>query len=115
MITAVPAAFLRCRASCRSVSSLARPLQLRGHSHDELEWRRSHVDGFHARRDEEFGFCAACDGEVSIAPRVYLFGDDNALCFDCATKLHGVYDEPGSRWTVEPELAELRRASSDEA
>jgi hypothetical protein len=73
------------------------------------------MDSRHEADEEEFGFCAACDGEVSIAPRVYLFGDDNALCFDCATKLHGVYDEPGSRWTVEPELAGLRRASLDEA
>lgn len=65
-------------------------------------------------QDEEFGFCAVCDGEVSIAPRTFLFGDDNALCFECATKLHGVYDEPGSVWSVEPQLSELLRAGSGE-
>jgi hypothetical protein len=65
--------------------------------------------------ETEYGFCAACDGEVSIAPGTFLFGDDNVLCFDCATKFDGVYDEPGSRWTVEPNLQELLRASSGEA
>lgn len=59
--------------------------------------------------EEEYGFCAACDGEVSITPAVYLFGDDNALCFACATKLHGEYDEPRGRWAVEPRVAELTR------
>lgn len=73
------------------------------------------VDSMYEAEEEEFGFCAACDGEVSIAPRIYLFGDDNALCFDCATKLHGVYDEPGNCWTIEPKLDDLLRASSDEA
>ena len=64
--------------------------------------------------EEEFGFCAACDEEVSIAPRIFLFGDDNALCFECATKLHGVYDEPGSTWTVEPKVDELLHAGSND-
>ena len=64
--------------------------------------------------EEEFGFCAACDGEVSIAPPIYLFGDDNALCFECATKLQGVYDEPGSTWTVEPNVDELLHTDSND-
>jgi hypothetical protein len=73
------------------------------------------MDSMYEEEEEEFGFCSACDGEVSIAPRTFLFGDDNALCFECATKLHGVYDEPGSRWTVEPQVDALLRATSNDA
>ena len=71
------------------------------------------MDSMYAE-EEEFGFCAACDREVSIAPRIYLFGDDNALCFECATKLDGVYDEPGSTWKVEPRVDGLLHAGSND-
>lgn len=67
------------------------------------------------QQEEEYGFCAACDAEVSIDPRTYLFGDDSALCFGCATGRQGVFDEPLSCWAVAPKLDELLQAPLDGA
>jgi hypothetical protein len=72
----------------------------------------------YATEDEEYAVCAACDGEVIIADRVYVFGCA-ALCFDCAKERHGIYHEILERWTiasaVDDLLADVRDASSSAA
>ena len=51
--------------------------------------------------------CAACGAEVSQRDRAYAFGDDDLLCFACATERRGVYDEARDRWVVEPDNSDL--------
>lgn len=57
--------------------------------------------------DDEYVFCADCGGEVMISDRIYRFGEQRALCFDCATRRQGVYQELLERWSVSPGLDDL--------
>jgi len=61
--------------------------------------------------DEDVEACAEC-GAV-IAPdtdAAFRFGEDRALCFECAVRRHGEYDEGEDRWTVPPDLSGLEEA-----
>jgi hypothetical protein len=65
--------------------------------------------------EEQPTFCAECDSEVNVTDRVYAFGTDDVLCFECAIKRHGVYDERLDRWTVAPKVDDLMRRFAREA
>jgi len=58
--------------------------------------------------------CAACGVEVSQQDRAYPFGDDELLCFACATERNGVYDEAHDRWATEPDVADLVRSTAEQ-
>ncbi len=62
----------------------------------------------HREELEEEVVCASCGTLFSIAEeRGFGFGEDLALCFDCATQRGGVYDEETDRWTTEPNVADI--------
>ena len=67
----------------------------------------------YSTEEEEYAFCAACDGERSRADRVCILSGDGLLCFECATVRDGVYEELLDRWTVTPRVEDLRPEASD--
>lgn len=61
----------------------------------------------HRSELDEYGVCTSCGAEVSTLDRPFTYGDDDLLCFDCATARHGVYDEEHDRWVVAPSVVDL--------
>ena len=61
---------------------------------------------------DEYTRCAACDSEISTKDRVYAFGVEELLCFQCAVERHGVYDEADDSWTVAPNVVDLLERSA---
>jgi hypothetical protein len=56
--------------------------------------------------------CALCGAAVlSDSERAFAFGDENLLCWECATARGGRYDEASDSWERAPDLTGL----SDEA
>lgn len=52
--------------------------------------------------------CADCGAEISRTQgRGYLFAGERVLCFDCALRRGGSYDERSDRWTRAPATADL--------
>lgn len=52
--------------------------------------------------------CADCGQEIIVSGgRVYPFGDESALCFECAVSRGGEHDEYHDRWTQPPQVEEL--------
>lgn len=66
----------------------------------------------HESEIERYGVCAACGAEISTTDRVYAFGVDDLLCFECALKRHGVFDETHDRWTTAPDVDDLLERSA---
>jgi hypothetical protein len=53
--------------------------------------------------------CADCGGAVAGGvDRGFPFGP-NVLCWECALRRGGRYDAQQDRWTVAPDLSDLRR------
>lgn len=53
--------------------------------------------------------CADCG--IALEPeleRGYSFGPESVICFDCAVKRGGHYDEVEDRWRDRPNLDNLR-------
>jgi len=67
-------------------------------------------------RDEELTNCADCGAEISPATdRAFAVNDDVYICFECALKRGGVFDEKTDRWTSAPNvenIADERRVES---
>jgi len=62
----------------------------------------------HRSEEAELLTCLACGSEIlPEADRVYAFGDDAALCFDCAVARGGAYDELHDRWAPAPDVGGL--------
>jgi hypothetical protein len=59
--------------------------------------------------------CASCGLTTSPDERMYAFGVERGLCFDCAVSRGGFYDEDRDRWTIEPRVEDLVRGRWDEA
>jgi hypothetical protein len=56
--------------------------------------------------------CLACGEEVSLGvDRVYAVTDDSALCFACAIKRGGAYNEAHDEWTKVPDLSGLTQSA----
>ena len=52
--------------------------------------------------------CAACGADVlPETDRVFAFGEENLLCYACASARGGVYDEVEDRWVRAPQLRDL--------
>ncbi len=61
--------------------------------------------------EEDVEQCADCG--ASIAPDAdgsFVFGERRTLCFECAIRRKGEYDEREERWTVSPDLTGLEQA-----
>jgi hypothetical protein len=66
----------------------------------------------HESETEQSGLCAECAAEIATTDRVYVFGAEELLCFECALKRHGTYDESHDRWTVFPNVDDLLARSA---
>jgi len=52
--------------------------------------------------------CLDCGAELRPGPdRGYTFGADGVLCFDCALRRGGRYDELRERWSEDPRIDDL--------
>jgi len=57
---------------------------------------------------EELAVCAECGAEIVAGrDRSYEFGSSGALCFACAVRRGGSYDESRDRWTTPPDTSGL--------
>lgn len=68
------------------------------------------------RRSEasEYEFCADCGAEVHVSrDRTYALDAARVLCFACAVKRGGAYDEQHDLWVESPDLADLPPDASD--
>lgn len=61
----------------------------------------------HQSESEQLATCIVCGAEVSPPDRPYDCGDEQVLCYECAVRRGGVYDEPHDRWAVAPQVADL--------
>lgn len=62
----------------------------------------------HRSESEELSTCVVCGAEVSIArDRAFAAGSRTVLCYDCATRRGGIYDEAQDRWLQEADLRGL--------
>lgn len=61
--------------------------------------------------EDDVDQCADC-GATSApdAERVFAFGERRVLCFECAIRRKGEYDEREDRWTVPPDVTGLEQA-----
>ena len=58
--------------------------------------------------------CSSCGAEVSLgADRVFVLSEDTALCFACAVKRGGLYDEAHDTWKRAPDLKGLEGSQPD--
>ena len=58
--------------------------------------------------------CAACGVDISVGTDpVYAFGQQEALCFECAIARGGQYDADEDRWLVSPRTGDLEKAAPD--
>jgi hypothetical protein len=62
----------------------------------------------HRSEQRELEFCSECGAEVHVSrDRAYAVDADRVLCFACATKRGGAYDEHRDLWVEAPDLAGL--------
>jgi len=61
----------------------------------------------HRSETEQLAACSVCGGDVSPRDRPFAFGDEQLLCFECASARRGVYDEAHDRWVLAPYVADL--------
>lgn len=59
---------------------------------------------------EEVIECADCREPVADPTQGFAFGEDAALCLECATLRGGKYDAATDKWLVEPNLEGLETA-----
>jgi hypothetical protein len=60
----------------------------------------------HRTEERELDFCSDCGAEVHVArDRAYALDSERMLCFDCATRRGGAYDEAHDLWVEKPDLA----------
>lgn len=65
--------------------------------------------------DDDLTECLECGADVSrTLDRCYVISVEDVLCFVCARRRGGTFDELADAWTVAPDvegLADVRRAS----
>ncbi len=62
----------------------------------------------HRSERERLVSCLDCGAEIRIGPdRGFAFGERGALCWDCAIRRGGSYDETHDHWTHEPRIDDL--------
>jgi len=64
----------------------------------------------HRSEESDITLCADCGAEIAPeAERGFGLGGATALCFECAVRRGGRWDEAHDRWVTEPSLAGLGR------
>lgn len=66
----------------------------------------------HQSELEQLTECIACGAAVNSQDRLCPCGDDQVLCFACATARNGVYEEGHDRWAVAPYVADLLKPTA---
>ena len=62
--------------------------------------------------------CADCGAPAPEESRVFGFGAEAVLCWECALRRGGAYDSEEDRWTIAPsvtDLLERERVEDEEA
>jgi len=68
----------------------------------------------HRSEASDFVACLSCGAEVSLGvDRAFALTDDAALCFACAVRRGGSYNEAHDQWTKAPNLSGLRDIAPD--
>jgi hypothetical protein len=63
----------------------------------------------HRSETTEFVSCSDCGADVSSGlDREFEFGESQVLCFDCALRRGGSYDESRDRWSVVPTIDDIK-------
>ncbi len=60
----------------------------------------------HGTEALECEVCASCGTDVRSAERAFAF-EGSVLCWECAMKRGGEYDELHDRWTKAPDVSDL--------
>jgi hypothetical protein len=64
----------------------------------------------HRSEERNLARCADCRAEIDPGrDRGFGLGAGSALCFECALRRGGVWDETHDRWSEEPSLRGLAR------
>lgn len=64
----------------------------------------------HRTEARDLACCSDCGAEIHMAQdRTYAFGAESVLCFACAIRRGGSYDEQHDVWQQAPELGDLAR------
>ena len=68
----------------------------------------------HRSEGQDLVECAACGATCwkRGAAASYAFGDQSALCFDCALGRGGKFDAGEDRWVEAPRISDLARGES---
>jgi hypothetical protein len=66
----------------------------------------------HREEVDELARCVECDSEVAPTDRIFAIGDQSLLCYSCAVRRGGVYDERYDRWATEPVLEAMSSAEA---
>lgn len=61
----------------------------------------------HRSETREIIDCADCGAAISRGERSYALGQETALCWECAVRRGGSYDEAGDRWLEAPATDDL--------
>jgi hypothetical protein len=62
----------------------------------------------HRSEAAELVHCLDCGEEISLAlDRAFACEDDAGICFACAIKRGGIYDETHDTWTHAPDITGL--------
>ena len=65
----------------------------------------------HRSETRQLAVCADCGAEIAPASdRGFAMASDSFLCFECAIRRGGRYDERLDRWDTEPATEDLVRA-----
>lgn len=57
---------------------------------------------------EEQAACTDCGSIIAASTgRGFAFGNEGLLCWACASRRGGSYDESEDRWTVPPDVSDL--------
>jgi hypothetical protein len=61
----------------------------------------------HRSEAETLEICVDCDAEIADVERGFAVDDERYLCFACAVKRGGKYDETHDHWDPPPSLEGL--------
>lgn len=62
----------------------------------------------HRSETRELASCESCGAEIAPASnRAYAVAPERFLCFQCAVRRGGSWDEQHDRWLVAPETGDL--------
>ncbi len=66
------------------------------------------MDAMDISQAEQEQRCAACGVHITTSGnRVFEFGEQSVLCYECAVSRGGVHEEDYDRWTSPPTVGDL--------